>query len=137
MKSFKEFLADKTIGLIEPIEIFMSRGMEFGTYSAKVDSGNDGYNVLNAPELEVKDEIAYFKTLNGKKVGVKVVEYIDVHIGDDNIDHRPVVYLSVRFNNKHHDGVKFSLANRESNDNPVLISKEFIKKLGLLIDVNK
>ena len=137
MKSFKEFLADKTIGLIEPIAIFVSRGPNFGTYSAKVDSGNDGYNVLNAPDLKVENEVAYFKILDGKQVGIKVTEYIDVHIGDDNIDHRPVVSLDVKFNGKQYKDIKFSLANRESNDNPVLISKEFIKKLGLLIDVNK
>ena len=51
MKSFKEFYVEKRVlGLEEDIDI-----PEIGTISTKLDTGNGGYNVLHATDIDILD----------------------------------------------------------------------------------
>lgn len=133
---FKEYLKTKTIGLIEPIVIFLADGEKVGETTAKIDTGNDGVNVIDGQNIQMLDGYVKF-TFGGKELNLKVYETIDVHIGDSKIDRRPVVALTIDFNNKRYKNVLFSVANREMNEQKVLISKLFISKMGVLVDVNK
>lgn len=128
---FVQFLLENTIGLIENITI---DGV--GTVQAKVDSGNDGYNVIDGQNIEFgrgSVEFMYGDT----KIIKKVVEMIDVHIGDSKVEKRPVVLFDMVLQGKEYKDVKFSVANREMNDYKILICKDFVKASKLLIDVSK
>lgn len=113
------------IGPEEKIEI-----SGIGIYNSKVDSGNDGYNVLHVDEFQIEDAegrgvpFVYFKC-NGKVHCKRLEGTIDVKKGKD-IEKRPVVKLDVVFAGKEHKDVPFSLANRDGYDEAILIGKPFL-----------
>ena len=136
MKTFKTFFEQKALGLVEPIKI---EGV--GELSAKVDSGNGGYNVLHGVQINVNlrsgIKTVTFTTVDGKKVSKPLKEYIDINIGSGNIEQRPVVAFDIEIDSKKYNNVKFSLADRSQNEEKVLLGKTFIAALGGLIDVTK
>lgn len=134
--TYKEFLATKTIGLIEEFDICLNNGKSLGNIACKIDSGNDGYCVIDGQHVKVEGENIIFM-FKGTTIKTKVIDTLNVHIGDSQIDKRPVILLTLKFRGKTYKNVKFTVADRSMNDYPVLISKSFISHLGLLIDVNK
>ena len=58
MITFKTFFEQKTLGLIETINI---EGI--GPIAAKVDSGNGAYNVLHGVNVNVKGDKVIFTTV--------------------------------------------------------------------------
>lgn len=135
--NLKEYYESRIIGVVEPMTI-----ESIGTFDAKVDSGNDGYNVIDGQNIVTSGnrtdghtdiEFSFAK----KRIKTKIVEFIDVHIGDSKIDKRPVIKLDIKFNGKIFKGVLFSVANREMNEYKILVSRDFISKNKYLIDVNQ
>lgn len=108
---------------------------DLGEMMTKVDSGNDGYNVIHVDEYELADldpktqqpTQVYFKTM-GKVLSKPLVEWIDVKKGSD-VEKRPVVTLDISFAGKNFQGVKFSLANRDGMDKPILIGRPFLEEI--------
>ena len=132
MITFKKFFeSDKPLGLIETITF-----EELGPIEAKIDSGNGAYNVLHGVNIiEDGDEVT-FDTVNNKTLKKKLVEHIDINIGSGNIQTRPVVLFDIEIGDKMYPNTKFSIGSREDNEYKILVGKEFIEKLGGLIDVS-
>ena len=136
MITFKKFFeSNKPLGLIETITF-----KELGPIEAKVDSGNGAYNVLHGINIKQEDNQVTFDTVNDKQITKPVVEFIDINVGsgpdgEPTIDNRPVVEFDIEMGDKMYPNTKFSIGSREGNDYKILVGKEFIEKLGGLIDV--
>lgn len=131
MIPFKLFF-EAPLGLIETVTF-----KELGPVEAKVDSGNGAYNVLHGINIDEYADMVKFETIGGKKLTKRVREYIDINIGSGNIEKRPVVLFDISIGGKSYPNTPFSIADREQNEQKVLIGKDFIEKLGGLIDVTK
>ena len=131
MLPFKLFF-ENAIGLIETVTF-----KELGPVEAKVDSGNGAYNVLHGVDIQEYGDSVNFKTINNRGTTKKLQEYIDINIGSGNIEKRPVVLFNISIGGKSYPNTPFSIANRADNEQKVLIGKDFIVKLGGLIDVTK
>ena len=139
MITFKKFFeSNKPLGLIETITF-----KELGPIEAKIDSGNGAYNVLHGVNLNFnknKTKVT-FDTVNNKKLSKPVIEFIDINVGsgpdgEATIDNRPVVEFDIEIGDKIYPNTKFSIGSREDNDYKILVGKEFIEKLGGIIDVS-
>lgn len=124
------------IGLEEPILV---KGI--GEIIAKIDSGNNGYNVIHGEDLYQQGDILTFITYNKdgerRNVSKKIIDNINVNIGSGNIQDRPVINLDIKFANEEYKKIPFSVTDRGDNSHKILICKDFIKdELDALIDVN-
>ena len=132
MITFKKFFESaKPLGLIETMTF-----EELGPVEAKVDSGNGAYNVLHGVNIVEEGNNITFDTVNNKKLTKKLIEKIDINIGSGVIETRPVVEFDIEIGDKLHPGVKFSIGDREENEYKILVGKDFIEKLGGVIDVS-
>lgn len=130
-------LEKMVIGLEEPILI---KGA--GKFIAKVDSGNGGYNVIHGEDFVKQGDILNFKTYdadgNERRISKKISDIININIGGGNIQERPVVELNIKFADEEYRKIPFSVTDRSSNKQKVLLSKDFVKnELQALIDVGK
>lgn len=135
MQSFNTYCVEKRVlGLVEDVTI-----PEIGTVSAKLDTGNGGYNVLHATDIEILDNGKIrFNTVNNTKLEKTMQETIKINVGGGNTEERPVVPFEVSMGQMKYKNVPFSLTDRSMNDKKVLISKSFIQTdLDALIDVSK
>ena len=132
MITFKKFFeSNKPLGLIETITF-----KELGPIEAKIDSGNGAYNVLHGLNIVEDGNTITFDTVDNKKLTKKLVEKIDINIGSGVIETRPVVEFDIEIGDKLHPKVKFSIGDREENEYKILVGKDFIEKLGGVIDVS-
>jgi hypothetical protein len=133
MKKFRQyFLETVTIGLTEYIEID-----GIGRVKAKIDSGNQGYNVLHGTNItEIDENKVKFQTVGDKTVSFEKRGDIQIYAGKSD-ETRPVIYLNIKMGNQFYQDVPFSITDRSENDEPVLIGEPFLKKIHALIDVNK
>lgn len=73
---------------------------------------------------------------NEKKIQAKIIDTIDVNMGGGNIEKRPVIELDIKFAGEDYKKIPFSVSDRSTNSNPILISKGFVEnELEALIDV--
>lgn len=131
----KVLLERLVIGLEEPVLI---KGL--GELSAKIDSGNGGYNVIHGTDFHQQGSELMFTTHDSfgheKKMQAKVIDTIEVNMGGGNIESRPVIELDIKFAGEDYKKIPFSVSDRSSNTNPILISKGFVEnELEALIDV--
>ena len=131
----KVLLERLVIGLEEPVLI---KGL--GELSAKIDSGNGGYNVIHGTDFHQQGDELMFTTHDSfgheKKIQAKVIDSIEVNMGGGNIETRPVIELDIKFAGEDYKKIPFSVSDRSSNTNPILISKGFVEnELEALIDV--
>ena len=131
----KVLLERLVIGLEEPVLI---KGL--GELSAKIDSGNGGYNVIHGTDFHQQGNELMFTTQdsqgNEKRLQSKVIDTIEVNMGGGNIESRPVIELDIKFAGEDYKKIPFSVSDRSTNTNPILISKGFVEKeLEALIDV--
>ena len=133
MRTFKTFYEEtQPVGLIETITF-----EELGPVEAKIDSGNGAYNVLHGTDIQSGGtNNVSFRTVGDKVIEKPVVEYIDINIGSGNIEKRPVVAFDIMVGKKRYPGVKFSIGDRSENEYKILVGKDFIERLGGLIDVS-
>lgn len=118
------------VAIAEKIEV---DGVEF---TAKVDTGNSGYNSIDAPDLKINDEnhTASF-TFNGKKITKQIVSRIKIKRGGtDSRDMRPIVTMDVKFADREYTNVKFSLTDRSHMEYKVLIGLRFLRQTGMQVD---
>ena len=133
----KVLLERLVIGLEEPVLV---KGL--GELSAKIDSGNGGYNVIHGTDFHQQGNELMFTTHDSfgheKKIQATVIDTIEVNMGGGNIENRPVIELDIKFAGEDYKKIPFSVSDRSTNTNPILISKGFVeKKLEALIDVGK
>lgn len=131
----KVLLERLVIGLEEPVLI---KGL--GELSAKIDSGNGGYNVIHGTDFHQQGSELMFTTHDSfghdKKIQATVIDTIEVNMGGGNIESRPVIELDIKFAGEDYKKIPFSVSDRSSNTNPILISKGFVEnELEALIDV--
>jgi len=109
-----------------------------GSVVAKIDSGNEAYNVLHGVDIERNgDNTVTFTTVNDKKITLPCTGSIDINIGSGNIETRPTVVLDIILRDKPYKGITFSVADRADNEQQVLIGEPFIKRLNALVDVKR
>jgi hypothetical protein len=120
------------IGVNLPIEI-----QNIGTLKAKADTGNDGYCVLHGTNVDIQQGSVTFETVGGKQVQFPCNETIDINIGSGNIEKRPVINLNIKINGTPYSSVPFSVADRSSNDVPILLGKDFLAQHNCLVDPSK
>lgn len=131
MITFKTFYeSNKPLGLIETITF-----KELGPIEAKIDSGNGAYNVLHGVNLRENNGKITFDTVDNKTITKPIIELIDINIGSGNIEQRPVVEFDIEIGDKVYLNTRFSIGNREENEYKILVGKDFIEKLGGIIDV--
>lgn len=133
----KVLLERLVIGLEEPVLV---KGL--GELSAKIDSGNGGYNVIHGTDFHQQGNELMFTTHDSfgheKKIQATVIDTIEVNMGGGNIETRPVIELDIKFAGEDYKKIPFSVSDRSTNTNPILISKGFVEKeLEALIDVGK
>lgn len=131
----KVLLERLVIGLEEPVLI---KGL--GELSAKIDSGNGGYNVIHGTDFHQQGNELMFTTHDSfgheKKLQATVIDTIEVNMGGGNIENRPVIELDIKFAGEDYKKIPFSVSDRSTNTNPILISKGFVEnELEALIDV--
>lgn len=134
MKTFKQFFNESfEIGLEEQIKI-----PELGlVIPAKIDSGNDAYNVLHGENIQINSNQASFTTIKGKQITKPLKDTITINVGAGNTEDRPIVCFDIILGNKKFKNVPFSIGNRADNEYPILVGKPFISKIGALINVRK
>lgn len=133
---YKYIKENAALGVIETIDID-----GIGSISAKVDSGNDGYNVIHGINLKrLKDNnnktIVKFLTIDDKTVSFPQVGWVEVVAGGKP-QQRPVIHINVKVKDAFYQNEPFSIADRSQNEEKVLLGVPFIKKMGAVIDVNK
>jgi len=132
MITFKEYTENRLIlHVIEPIVID-----GIGEVSAKVDSGNEAYNVLHGIDIKTNNNEVTFTTVDGMTVTKPLVDTIIIHIGSGKKEERPIVNFNMSLHGNDYPDTPFSIADRSENEEPVLIGEPFIKKINALIDVN-
>ena len=132
MQTFKEFYEKPVFGTNELIEI---DGL--GKIKAKIDSGNEAYNVIHGVDVSEEGENVSFTTVGDKRVTKPRKGEIKIHIGSGVKEDRPIVLMDIKINGKMYKGVPFSVADRSENEDPILVGEPFLKKLNAIIDVNK
>ncbi len=109
---------------------------DVGKLQAKIDSGNEAYNVLHGVDQQVQRRQIKFTTVGNKRLVKPIVDIIDIVAGGET-SARAVVSFDIEFQGKQYKDVRFSIADRSKNDEPVLIGAPFLKKINALIDLDK
>lgn len=117
-------------GLIEPITI-----ENIGKFDAKLDTGNESYNVLGAESIEEFNGTVRFK-IQGKQYELPVVTHARIRTNNIHVDRRPVVELDVEFRNRKFRNVRFSLVPRSLNKYKILIGNKFMNLAKISVNVN-
>lgn len=132
MMTFKEYTNNRPIlYVIEPMQID-----EVGDIKAKIDSGNEAYNVLHGVDIELSDNEVTFTTVNNKRITKPFKDTITIHIGSGVKEDRPLVSFNIKLHGREYNDVIFSIADRSENEEPVLVGEIFLKKINALIDMN-
>ena len=88
------------------------------------------------PDIKIIYTIDVTVDGNEKKIQAKVIDTIEVNMGGGNIENRPVIELDIKFAGEDYKKIPFSVSDRSTNTNPILISKGFVQdELEALIDV--
>ena len=135
-KNYQLQLEKLIVGIEEPIFI---KGL--GNIVAKVDSGNGGFNVIHGEDFYYQGDVVIFTSFDEEghshKISKKIQDKVTINIGGGCTEDRPVILLDVKFANDEYLNVPFTVGNRASNKNKVLLGKEFlVKELDALIDVS-
>lgn len=127
----KSIILENSLGLIEDIVID-----GIGNLKAKTDTGNEAHNVIHGTDIKIEGENVSFNT--GKnRVTMPLKDTIKIHIGDGNVQDRPVVICTCTVNGKKYNNVPFSVSDRTENTYKVLLGAPFIKTVGGVVNVNK
>jgi hypothetical protein len=119
-----------TLSVVEDIQI-----KDVGEAVAKVDTGNEAYNVLHGTDIEHSGTGVRFKTLHNKVIERPVLEEIEINIGSGNLEKRPVVAIEFTMRGRTYTK-PFSIADRSTNDEPVLLGEVFLREIDAIVDVN-
>jgi hypothetical protein len=70
-------------------------------------------------------------------VTLPLKDTIKIHIGDGNIQDRPVVLCNCSINGRKYRDIPFSISDRTENTYKVLLGAPFIKAAGGIVDISK
>lgn len=106
---------------------------DVGTFNAKADTGNDGYNVLHATDIVKAGDKVRFRC--GKWTLTKpTFGSLEISKGPQLQEERHVIKLDVAFNGKWFRDQPFTISDRTGMDEPVLLSKDFLAHAGIVVD---
>jgi RimK family alpha-L-glutamate ligase len=112
----------------EPVKI---DGVE---YTAKVDTGNSGYNMIHGDKIKDNgDHTVSFTLPNGKRITKKIVSRITVKSGIGEKT-RMVVLMDIEFHGKKFTNIKFSIGDRSHMSTKVLLGLQVLSKTGFTVD---
>ena len=137
-----EYITDRDNWRKYPVEVGESEMIKIeglGRVKAKADAGNAGFNVMHASDIDMDEDAGEVTFINyfGKKKTLPMHGTKTINIGSGVKEERPVVYLNATMGNKSYKDVPFTLADRSSNSHCVLLGKEFLVKVGYVINVAK
>ena len=135
MKTFKDYFNKNILGVREVINFIDFSDM--GDVMAKIDTGNEAYNVLHGVDIRDDGELVSFNTVNNKRLTLNKADSITIHIGSGVKEERPVVKLSFKLGDKVYRDILFSIADRTENEEPVLIGEPFLKQTKSIVDSSK
>jgi len=131
---FKEFYSN-----LEPKVTFLPKEnitiRDVGTYTAKVDTGNDAYNALHGEDIKIDGNVVTFKTDNGKEIQKPLIDTIKINVGASTVENRPIVKFDFKLKGKIYKDIKFSICDRKDNDEKVLLGLDFLKPINAVIEV--
>lgn len=138
-KKVQKIIEQMEIGLTEQVDLFFvdKDNPVLENLIAKIDSGNEGYNVLHGLIIEQDQNIVKFKTVNNKVLKMKKYGDIIIHVGAGNKELRPIVKFDITLGDRRFNNISFSIGDRTENKEPILICKDFISSMNCLINVNK
>jgi ribosomal protein S6--L-glutamate ligase len=125
-------VASKEAGIVEYITL---DGVD--KVSAKLDTGNSGFNVLHAHDIKVDGDYVEFKTIDDKKFRKSISGYSRVRAHNNIVERRPLVSFDIEFNGRKYTDIEFTLSNRENNSYGVLIGSKFMIKYGFTVNPGK
>lgn len=102
---------------------------------AEADTGNSGYNVLHGQILKLENGRVSFKTLNNKIIDKPIAEFITAVTGSSNEEKRPVVTFDLIVNGMPHRGIPFSISDRSTNEQKILLGKPFLKEIASFVKI--
>lgn len=103
-------------------------------YTAKVDTGNSGYNMMHGEKIKDNgDHTVSFTLPSGKRVTKKIVSRITVKSGIGEKT-RMVVLMDIQFHGKKFTNIKFSIGDRSHMSTKVLLGLQFLSKTGFTVD---
>jgi len=108
-----------------------------GKCLAKIDSGNEAYNVLHGVDVVIGDKEFTCTTLNDKQIRKPLISTIQINIGSGIKEERPVTTFDIVLDGKTYKNIPFSISDRTENEEKVLVGEPFIRDLNALIDVDK
>lgn len=121
------------IGAKEEIEI---EGI--GKLDARIDTGNEGYNVLHAENIDFDDKFDMVTfTTNGETITLPMDDIVRINVGGGKIQNRMVVKMDVSMGGKRYKDVHFSLTDRDDNDTPVLVGRRFLNMGSFSVNIAK
>lgn len=124
----------KEAGLVEKMSIPELKQ----SFNAKLDTGNESYNVLSSKDIKVnKEETKVTFTVNGVTITKPVVSFVRIRTNYKDVERRPVVSFDISFRNRIIKDVRFSLTNRETNKYPILVGLKFLDQTKISVNVNK
>lgn len=118
-------------GVVEKIKI-----QDVGIIDAKLDTGNESYNVIHAENVKEGDGTVSF-LINGKQYSKKVESHVLIRTSSMHTERRPVVGFDVTFRNVTYKNTKFSLTNRENNKYSVLMGLKFLQTAHVSVNSTK
>lgn len=103
-------------------------------YTAKIDTGNSGYNMIHGDDIKDNgDHTVTFTLPNGKRITKKIVSRITVKSGIGE-KKRLVILMDVEFHGKKYPNIKFSVGDRSHMSTKVLFGLQFLSKTGMVVD---
>ena len=129
MVTFLEFFYEKTA--ISPDVRVNIEGI--GEFTAKADTGNDGFNVIHGTDVQNDGDVIHF-TCNGKQCSALSLGSLMVNKGPDHKENRHVISISMAVNGKVYRNQPFTVSDRSGMAEQVLLSKDFLQKMNCVVD---
>jgi len=107
-----------------------------GNVTAKIDSGNEAYNVIHGVNVKIDGNNVTFNTVHNKTISAPLMDTVTIHIGSGVKEERPIVKLNIMLKGVSYTDIPFSIADRTENDEPVLVGEPFLADINAIIDVN-
>jgi len=115
----------KEVGVIEVVDV-LENGIE--PMTAKMDTGNGGYNVIGVDKLQVKGKTAefYIKGFNKKITKTILPKKSIIKNNGSESEERYCVSFDIKVGEKVYKDVHFSLSDRDNMNHTILISRKFM-----------
>ena len=134
-----DYILDKSNWAYSNLEIGYLENIDIpgvGTMVAKFDTGNGAKScTIHADTMEIKGSKINW-TIGRKKFSHKIVGTSEVEVGKDKVE-RPQILLDIKLDGVTVKDILVSPDDRTEKSTPFLANRDFMRKLGLLVNPNK